>query len=112
MTAHQHVFCTLLIFLFLQHYLDLFNNQPHAKTLLQARRLHFQAYFLYLKGQHNKAKLRLDLSLASSKNGEMSYDYEWAATSKRSWFGASDDIEMEMQTMGQDLIKFTFPAVG
>ena len=94
-----------------QHYLDLFHDQPHGKTLLQARRFHFQAYFLYLRRQMHKARLRLDVSLAASRNGEMSFDYEWAMASKGHWFGGVED-DIEMQPVGQGLIKYVLPSLA
>ena len=89
-----------------QNALKHFQNQLYGKSLLQARRYHLQAYFAYLRKMNSRAKLLLEDCLIASKTNEMTFDYEWALTSKKTWF-ANSDVDIEQQAGGT--IKYIFP---
>ncbi|XP_057290575.1 adenylate cyclase type 10-like isoform X2 [Hydractinia symbiolongicarpus] len=79
-----------------QKAINKFKIHMRCKGLFQARLYHLQAYFAYLKGKSNRAKLLLEDSVVASKNNDVSFDLEWAMASKATWFNdQSEEIELE-----------------
>lgn len=77
--------------------------------LFQARFIHYQAYYAFLRKKANRAKLLLEDCRVVSKNVDGNYDLEWCQASLRSWFNSDEDVERFVSGGGASIVKYVLP---
>ena len=76
--------------------------------LFQARFIHYQAYYAFLRKKGNRAKLLLEDCRVASKNVDGGHDLEWCQASLRSWFNLDEDVERFVTSGGAKYVLPTF----